>query len=249
MDAVSTTQSFGSRWALCSRFDTMSSWRTDFPYRGSPKSDRWRHNSWDDSGWHQSSERKDIEWNDGGHKRPHSAGAAVQADSQGATESYARKRCERSKGSSSAEPQGTVYTTTQTGGTPPDVRRRVEMLSADIRGLPISAEQAGDFVAAAAIERAAAKGRERMAAGSVPAAPTVEPRKVQPPPPRTPRPVRKEPAEARPPQDAKVQRVVGAVSATNLDLNAAATMDASSCPDPGKRSGPTSVHPTRRDVF
>ena len=121
------------------------------------------------------------------------------------------------------------------GGTPPDVRRRVEMLSADIRGLPISAEQAGDFVAAAAaIERAAAKGRERLAAGSMPAEPTVEPRKVQP------RHLGLLVLYARnrhkqgPPPDAKVQKVVGAVSATNLDLNAAATMDASSCPDPGK---------------
>ena len=50
---------------------------------------------------------------------PHSASAAGHVDSQGATESYARKRCERSKGSASAEPQGTVYTTTRPGGTPP----------------------------------------------------------------------------------------------------------------------------------
>ena len=213
MDAVSTTQSFGSRWALCSRFDTMSNWRKNFTQKGSPRSQRWRHDNWDDPGWHQRSERKDDDWNDGGYKRSHSASAAGHMDSQEATESYARKRCERSKGSASAEPQGTVYTRTSPGGTPLDVRRRVEVLSADIRGLPVSAEQAGDFVeAAAAIERAAAKGRERLAAGSLPAMPTAEPRKVQPP--RTPRPVRKEPTQGGSSPGAKIQKVVGAISAT-----------------------------------
>ena len=87
--------------------------------------------------------------------------------------------------------------------------------------------------AAAAIERAAAKGRERLAAGSY-ARRCQRRSHAKYSHHRTPRPVRKEPAQARSSPDAKVQKVVGAVSATNLDLNAAATMDASSCPDPGK---------------
>ena len=156
----------------------MSQWGRSEPQRWSPPSRGWRRTDWNDTNWPKEAARTGDKWKEDRSKRSYSECAPGPRDSQEAKESYAWKRCARSKGSASAEPTGTgltasssVYASSSSTGTPLDIRRRVEILSAGVRGLPGSLEAVGDFVA-----KAAAVQREND--GVPPPAPASEPRKA-----------------------------------------------------------------------
>ena len=218
-------RSFGPVARRCVSFDTMSRWGGSASNRWSPPSRGWGHNEWHDKNWPKAAGRNDGDsWRTDRSRRAYSESAPGPRDAAEASSRYAWTSYASSKGTASAEPVGIVVlanSSSSSTGTPLDIRRRVEDLSAAARGFPRSLEAIGDFV-----ERAGQVARENT--GVSPPAPAFEPRRAQAP--RTPRPPKQRPARGHTmADDTMVHDSVGADNAIKPDLsNAAETRPCSS---------------------
>ena len=114
-------------------------------HRWSPPSHGWGRNDWHGKNWPKEAARNDGDsWRTDRSRRAYSESAPGPKDAKEAIERYAWKSCARSKGTASAEPSGIVVSANSSSsntGTPLDIRRRVEDLSAAARGFPRSLER------------------------------------------------------------------------------------------------------------